>query len=570
MKWQVNRIDEQAATALAKELRVSRVLAGLLEGRGLSTPDQARSFLNPSLGHLPNPFLLPDMDKAVDRLLLALANQERMTVYGDYDADGLTATALLSEFLTSMGAEVGTYIPHRIEEGYGLNTNAVEKLAQDGTRLLITVDCGVSDYDAITRANELGLDVIVTDHHQIPPRLPAALAVINPHRADSRFPQKSLAGVGVAFFLAGGLRQRLRESGLVSKANQPELAPLLGFVAIGTVADVVPLTKINRILVSVGLAHLASPAYPGLVALKEAGALEAGRPPTARDVAFRLAPRLNAVGRLSSPLPGLELLLTRDPEEAHGMAASLEKLNDERRRLQAETVRQAEEMLESQGTEPEKIIVLAREGWRRGIVGLAASKLTEKFHRPAILLVLEDGQAVGSGRSVAGFNLFRALDQCRDLLDRFGGHEQAAGLALPAQQVPELALALANVAAQEIDGDQIEPLLNIDAMVTLEDLDHLQLELPRLAPFGQGNPEPILALPGLTTISAGCVGSNHLKLTLGQNGRTMDTIAFNQGHLLPDLGPRVAAAIQRHTSIYRGQTRHGWKVVDVKKDSAAK
>lgn len=570
MKWQVNRIDEQAAAILAEQLRVSRVMAGLLVGRGLSAPDQARSFLSPSLADLPNPYLLPDMDRAVDRILLALAKQEQMTVYGDYDADGLTATALLADFLNTMGAQVGTYVPHRIKEGYGLNTAAVESLARAGTRLLITVDCGVSDFEAVTRANELGLDVIVTDHHQIPPRLPPALAVINPHRTDSRFPQRQLAGVGVAFFLAGGLRQRLRENGSTTRANQPELAPLLGFVAIGSVADVVPLTKINRILVSVGLAHLASPIYPGLVALKEVSAVEAGRPPTARDVAFRLAPRLNAVGRLGSPLPGLELLLTRNHEQARGQADSLEKLNSERRRLQDETVRQAEEMLENLGTESGKIIVLAREGWRRGVVGLAASKLTERFRKPAILLVLEDDRAVGSGRSVEGFNLFRALDRCRDLLDRFGGHEQAAGMSLPASQVPALAQALFDIADLEIDEEELKPVLNVDAWVTLEDLGQLQLELPRLAPFGQGNPEPVLALQGLTTISAGGVGSNHLRLTLGQNGRTLDTIAFNQGHLLPELGPRVAAALQRHTSTYRGQTVQGWKVVDIKKDGNAR
>ena len=569
MKWQVNRTDERAAAVLAEQLQVSRVTAGLLLGRGLTAPDQARSFLNPSLGDLPNPFLLPDMDRAVDRIMQALLNREQVTVYGDYDADGLTATALLADFLKAVGLEVGAYVPHRIEEGYGLNISAVENLAQAGTRLLITVDCGVSDYQAITRANELGLEVIVTDHHQIPPKLPPALAVVNPHRTDSLFPQPHLAGVGVAFFLAGGLRQRLRENGLLSKANQPELAPLLGFVAIGSVADVVPLTRVNRILVSVGLGHLASPVYPGLAALKEVGAVEAGRPPTARDVAFRLAPRLNAVGRLSSPLPGLELLLTRDPEEARDRASALEKLNNQRRRLQDETVRQAEEMLENLGTESAKIIVLAREGWRRGVVGLAASKLSERFHRPAILLVLEDSRAVGSGRSVEGFNLFRALDRCRDLLERFGGHEQAAGLAMAASQVPALAQALSDIADKEIDEEELKPVLNVDAWITLEDLSQLQLELPRLAPFGQGNPEPVLALKGLTTISAGCVGSNHLKLTLGQNGRTLDTIAFNQGHLLPELGPRVLAAVQRHTSVYRGQTTQGWKVVDIKKDTGA-
>ncbi|MDY6851331.1 MAG: single-stranded-DNA-specific exonuclease RecJ [Thermodesulfobacteriota bacterium] len=564
VKWVMETVDSRFAADLAREVEVSPILAKMLIRRGLSEPEAVQAFLQPSLRDLPSPFLLPDLDLAVERLIQALAEKQMITVYGDYDADGLTATALLADFLKGLGARVSTYVPHRTMEGYGLNIEALEGLARSGTRLLVTVDCGVADFEALTRARELGLEVIVTDHHQPPNRRPPALAVVNPKLSGSKFPQRNLAGVGVAFFLAGGLRQALRERGLFSKADQPELTPYLELAAIGTVADVVPLTKVNRILVSMGLRTLTAPYRPGLAALKEVSALTPDKPVTARDVAFRLAPRLNAAGRLDSPLPGLELLMTRDPALALAKAVILEDANRERRRLQKKMIGEAMDLLEDQGPESAKAIVLGREGWHRGLVGVAASKIVEKYYRPAILLSLEDGRANGSGRSIPGFNLYSALDRCRDLMVRFGGHEQAAGLTLEADQVSSLARALDEIAAGELSEDDLVPSLRVEAEVTIEGLTQgLAVELGRLEPFGQGNPEPIFAVNGAAILSGGVVGGRHLKLMLSQGGRTLDTIGFNLGHLLPDLGRHVSVALQRHASTYQGRTTLGWKAVDI-------
>ncbi|MEW5723437.1 MAG: single-stranded-DNA-specific exonuclease RecJ [Thermodesulfobacteriota bacterium] len=568
MEWRFAHTDRKAADRLARELGVSPVLAGLLARRGLGDPEKALSFLNPALGDLPSPFLLPDLGPAVERLAQALFRREAITVYGDYDADGLTSAALVADVLESLGARVKTYIPHRLEEGYGLNTRAVETLAAEGAGLIVTVDCGVSDHEAVARAGDLGLDVIVTDHHQLPDRLPPALAVVNPLRPESRFPQRRLAGVGVAFFLAGGLRQFLRERGLLTRAGQPELAPLLGLVAIGTVADVAPLTGVNRILTRIGLEHLGRPDRPGLAALKEVSALEAGRPLTAREVAFRLAPRLNAAGRLGSAQPGLELLRVRDQAAAQAAAVELERLNRERRRLQAEVLRQAEDLIAARERDLGRTIVLAAEGWPRGLVGLAASKLAEKYLRPTILLALEDGLARGSGRSIKGFNMFAALTRCRDLMIRFGGHEQAAGLTLDRDKVDDLVRAFEETAAGHLDPAAGQPVLEVEALVTLSDLEGgLAEELAGLAPFGEGNPEPVLALSGLEVLAAGCVGAppGHLRLTLAQDGKVFETMGFGLGGLLPGLGRKVSVAVQRYNSTFQGRSRPGWKVVDVRK-----
>lgn len=568
MDWIIKKSPGKIAAGLAGALGIPPVIADMLVRRGVRTPDDARDFLKPSLKNLPSPFLLPDMDKAVDRLIKALAKKEKIAIYGDYDADGITATVLLTEMLTSLGASVVTYIPHRVSEGYGLNTKAVETLAESGVNLIVTVDCGVSDIDAVAKAKTAGVDVVITDHHQIPPRLPDALAVVNPQRKESRFPQKELAGVGVSFFLAGGLRQALRERGMVSEADQPELAPLLSLVAIGTVADVMPLTNVNRILVSQGLRYLTDPSQPGLCALKENGITSNGLPLTSEDLGFRLAPRLNAPGRLDSAQPCLDLLLSRDIDEARGYASVLEQVNKERRRLQQEMFRQAEDMLEDMDLDRLRSIILAREGWPRGIAGLAASKLADVYRKPVLLLSVEDGVAVGSGRSIKGFNLFAALDECRDLMLRFGGHEQAAGLAVNTETLAELAQVFEAIAVREIDDDMLIPKLEVEAVLSLHDLrSGLGKGLQYLEPFGEGNPEPVFAVENANVLAAGVVGGNgdHLKLNLNQDGCNLEAIGFGLGGMLPELGRRVSVAVKRHNSFFRGAVQEGWRILDIKR-----
>ncbi|MBW1708774.1 MAG: single-stranded-DNA-specific exonuclease RecJ [Deltaproteobacteria bacterium] len=565
MEWTIEQADPEIASKLAHELDISPLLASILISRGMNESKEGSAFLHPSLKDLPDPYLLPDLDKAVERLLQALGKGELITIYGDYDADGLTSTALLADFLQKLGANVHTYIPHRLDEGYGLHIKSVEALAEKGARLIVTVDCGVSDYEPVNRAKELGLDVIITDHHRLPDYLPNASAIVNPKRRDSRFPQADLAGVGVAFFLAGGLRKTIRDKGLISAAGLPELTSYLGLVTLGTVADMVPLTRINRILVSEGLKHLSDPVWPGLAALKQVSDLNPNHLVTARDVGFRLAPRLNATGRLDSPKPGLDLLLTRDPDRAQDLAAILDEHNTKRKQLQEQVVRQARDILDDT-SDACNFIVLAHKGWHRGVLGIAASKLSEIYHKPAILLSVKDGLALGSGRSVEGFSLYEALNQCQTMLEHFGGHDQAAGLGLAEENIPELALALGEIAVREIGEEFEQPALRVAAEVGLEELNQgLILQLMRLAPFGMGNPEPILAVSKLKVLSCSIVGQNHLKLRLKRKGRILDTIGFGLGDLLPDLGPRISAAIRPLISIYRGQTTYGWQVIDIKK-----
>jgi len=565
MEWNIHRPPADRVRDLARTLDVPRPMAAFLAARGLDEPTSAQAFLNPRLQDLPDPSLLPDLDIAIALILDALAAARPIAVYGDYDADGLTATALLTDFLRSLGGSVRTYVPHRLREGYGLNIPAVEALAREGVKLLVTVDCGISNHEAVRRARELGLEVVITDHHRPPERLPAARAVVNPKRPDSRFPQGDLAGVGVAFFLAGGIRKAAREKGLCPSQGQPELARYLGLVALGTVADVVPLTRVNRVLVSEGLKHLARTDQPGLMALKEASALEPGQPVTARDVAFRLAPRLNATGRLDVPDTALELLLTQDEREARLLAGRLEELNQERKAVQERTVRQAQEMMDDLSEIDRKFIVLAHENWHRGVVGIAASKLADIYRRPVILLALEHGLALGSGRSIPGFSLFEALRSCQDLLDHFGGHDMAAGLGCGADRLPDLAAALEEIAAAKLSDEALRPCLEIEAVVSDDELTpDLGTQFARLAPFGYGNPEPTLAVPGLTVLSCGIVGQNHLRLRLRGRSRTLETIGFGLGGLLPDLGPSVMAALQPLASYYRGVLTYGWQVVDIK------
>ena len=571
MDWRFIQADSRLAGELAAELDISPLLASLLIRRGAADSGAATDFLYPSLKNLPDPFSMHDMNKAVDRLIRAMDEGEAITVYGDYDADGLTATALLHEFLNSLGATVSTYVPHRLEEGYGLSIPAVERLAASGTRLIVTVDCGISDFEAVSRAVELGIEVIITDHHQMPPVLPPAVAVLNPQKQQCGFPQRRLAGVGVAFFLAGGLRQALRERSGGESSNLPALAPLLSYVTIGTVADVVPLCHINRILVRAGLEQLKTTRFPGLVALKAAGDLQAGGDVTVRDIAFRLAPRLNATGRLTSPQPGLDLLLAKDILQARSLADALEKSNHERRRLQSETIQEAADMLDQTDHARRSSIFLVKSGWQRGVVGLAAAKLTEMHQKPAILLAVENGLARGSGRSIPGFNLFAALTRCREYMVKFGGHELAAGLTVEVDKVPDLIEAFEEIASRQVCGVNLDPRLDIDAVIRLDELGAgLAGELNRLAPFGEGNPEPLLAALDLNVVSAGTVGAagSHLKLRLSQNGRTMDFMGFGLGLRLTEIGRRLDIAIQPYPSTYQGRTQTDWKIVDFKKSPA--
>jgi single-stranded-DNA-specific exonuclease len=550
--WRVAQSMPQAED-LAHGLGLPAWLGQVLFSRGLNDLASAKGFLHTPLRELPPPSGLRGLNKAVELLAPAISQGLVIGVAGDYDADGVTATALLVEFLQQAGARVVWQLPHRVADGYGFSPAVARRLADAGAEIAVTVDCGTSDHEGVAAAQELGMQVVVTDHHQVPPGpLVAATAVINPQRDDCGFCDH-LAGVGVAFYLAAGLRAALRAEGWFKSRPEPNLRDSLDLVAIGTCADVVPLLDHNRVLVREGLKVLNEGRRPGLKALVEAARQ---RPPLdARDVSFGLAPRLNAAGRMDHADPALELLLTRDPARARALAGELDQINRQRQRLEQGIFSQALSMVDGS---PElgqaACLVLAAQGWHRGVLGIVASRLAERFNRPALLLSVENGKAVGSGRSVEGFHLQKALASLAHLLTHYGGHSQAVGCTLPTAAVAELGRGLNELAAGALPEPGRPKPLHLDAVAEVGDLGSAALSaLEKLAPFGQGNPEPILACLGARVESVGLVGENHLKLKLAQEGDWAPAIGFNMAEFAPLAGDTVDVAFIPRASSYGGR-----------------
>ncbi len=521
--WRGAEPDPFSLKTLSDALGISPLAARALFLRGISTVTDGSLFLQSRLGSLPDPFLLPDMERAAVRLADAVQRGEHVVVHGDYDVDGITGTALLVENLRALGGSVGYHIPLRLKDGYGLSAAALRQAAQDGARLVVSVDCGICALEEARLANEFGLDLIITDHHQPPEILPAALAVVAPSRSDSLFPFRSLAGVGVAFFLLVALRKVLRERGFFSEGAEPDLRRSLDLVALGTIADIVPLQGVNRILTRYGLTLLSQCERPGVRALREVAAV---KEVTCGAVGFRLAPRLNAAGRLEDAALGVELLLEGSPERAAEIAGLLDGFNRERQKIEEETLRQALERLEG-GEGSAHAIVLADERWHPGVIGIVASRLVERFHRPVVLIALENGKGKGSARSIRGFHLYRALQACRDTLEGFGGHEYAAGLSIDAGAVAAFSAAIEEVARDTLAPDDLIPMLSHDGEVLLEEITAEALgDFVALAPFGAGNPEPSFVATGLRISQMRTVGEKHLRFVARQGGYTFQCIAF--------------------------------------------
>lgn len=481
-RWVLTAQDAARAYTLAARLRISPTTAQMLLNRGVTTPEEAGEFLAPSLDSLHDPFLMSDMQTAVDRIASAREGGERIRVHGDYDVDGITGTAILVRTIARAGCTVDEYIPHRLEEGYGLRSEAVVDAQQAGVSLLITTDCGVRDVEEIELARKLGVDVIVADHHVPGPALPPANAVLCPKREGDTYPYQFLSGAGIAFKLGQAIVERLQVR------TTRYIDAFLDLVALGTVADVVPLTGENRVLVWHGLARLPQTRKPGLAALMKNAGL-AG-PLSVRDVTFRLAPRLNAAGRMEHARLSLQLLMTEDPASAASLADSLEQTN---RRRQAEQDRVWEEVLVQYEALDEKprVTVLRAEDWHEGVIGVVASKLVDRTTRPAILFNLRGDTARGSGRSVEGFNVVEALDACADLITVHGGHALAAGLVLPTANLEPLSQRLNEIAA-DLPPEVFEPSIQVDAHIPLDEVSlGFVEELQRAAPFGEGNPEPV-------------------------------------------------------------------------------
>jgi single-stranded-DNA-specific exonuclease len=519
--WVFRDIDPIRQAALAQALSISSATASLLLARGVSTLDEAAAWMSPGIFH--DPFLIPDMGAAVERLHRATVAHERICFYGDYDVDGMAATSIYLSFFQGLGANACAYVPHRQREGYGLNEGAVQRLAEEGVTLLVTSDCGTMSHREIALANRLGLDVIVTDHHQTDEALPPALAVMNPHRRDARYPFRGLCSGGLAYKAACAY-EATYGSGAVPTDT------LLDLVALSTIADVVPLQDENRAFVREGLAQLSRGARCGVRALKQVSGVT--KDCTAETVAFKLAPRLNAAGRLDDAIKGVRLLTTESELEAKQLAEELERLNRARQRLESDIMREAVAAVE--GRELPGAIVLASRQWHVGVVGIVAARLVERFHRPAVVIAVDaHGVGKGSARTVPGFDLYEGLAACRELLTAFGGHPSAAGVTVQEARVPEFAERFASVAGRWAAAARSVPMLHVDSEVRLDEVTlRLLQEIGTLHPFGAGNPEPMFAGRRLEIMNARVVGEKHLKLTLRQ-GRSLafDGIGFGMKSL---------------------------------------
>ena len=523
-RWETLAFDAAAAERLALELGITPIVARLLCQRGLSDPALAHRFLNPSLDHLHDPMLLADMGTAVDRILGAVARRERIAIHGDYDVDGVTSTVILRRALELLGADVVHFIPERMRDGYGLQPASVDRLHADGAVLIISVDCGIRGADAARRARELGIDLIITDHHEPDTELPDALAVINPKRLDCSYPDKYLAGVGVALKLVQALCRR--------SSRESWLPGFIKLAAIGTLADVVPLVGENRVIAKIGLDLLSrGPHKVGLRALLDVCGLT-GKTIDSYHIGFMLAPRVNAAGRMSTPDLAARLLLANDEscaEEARALATQLDGENVRRQEEEAEILAAAKKIVQ---TDPEvgarSVLVVAGEGWHRGVIGIVASKLVDAFHRPAIVLSIEDGVAHGSCRSIPHFDLLAALEECAHFFIRFGGHKQAAGLTMDASRIRELRSALNDRADVLLGPDELMPRLRIDSDLGFRGItSQVASAIGALAPFGAGNPRPVFSARGVEVVDGPRkLKERHLKMSLRHEGRVFRAVAW--------------------------------------------
>lgn len=546
--WLLKAADPAQAAALARDLGISPLLARLLLARKVPDAAAARCFLGQDPALL-DPWALPGIPEATERLLDALESQERVVVYGDYDADGVTSTALLYSYLSRAGYNVGYFLPHRFEDGYGMNLHAVEELADQGVRLIVTVDNGVSSIREVAFARELGLDVIVTDHHTPPALLPEPYALLNPRLGGCPAEMSGLAGVGVAFTLAAALEERAPSFGVED---------LLDLVAIGSIADLAPLTGVNRTLVGAGLHLIATATRPGIKALADVAGIASIANLAAQDIGFRIGPRINAAGRMDHPEVALKLLLAQDLEEAEELAAELERLNRLRQETSKRIEAEAHALVAAEvDLSKDAAIVLAKEDWHRGIIGIVAARLVDAYGLPVILMGADGDHWKGSGRSPDTIHLFNALEACRDHLERFGGHAQAAGLALEQARLGPFRQDLGAAVRRQTGGDRPHDPLVLDAEVTLADVTpQLIRELMALEPTGQGNPEPRLGIRRVQVLRQKQRGKdrNHLWLELRDGVEIREAVGFGMGALHP-VPAVVDVAFTPEFNFWQGQAR---------------
>lgn len=553
-RWRVNRTNTEYVDYLSRSASVSAPFAQVLINRGIKSPDALSAFLHPTLAGFSDPFDLPDMKKAVSRIAAAGTNGERVLIHGDYDADGVTATAIMVEGLRKTGIDADYFIPNRMAHGYGFGQAGVEKANTSGAKLIITVDCGITSFEAVSSANSLGIDVIITDHHEAVRRskdegagflLPEAFAIINPKIAGVHSQASNLSGAGIAFKVVQGLL-----------GNNPDnVYSMMDLASLGTGADVVPVLDDNRIIMKEGLKLIQSGERPGIKALKAVAGI---RPDFLKisSLHYMLIPRINAAGRIADAADVVKLLTTESAEEAERLAKWMNDMNVKRQAIELQVYNEALEKLKTMDTR-KGAIVLASEGWHQGVVGIVASRISEAYNRPAFVLSIENGIAKGSARSIPSFDIHSGLSQCKDILSRFGGHKQAAGLSLKSEDVDRFRDMISGVVMNELSDDDFVPVLNIDAAVKISDISTVLVdELSMLEPFGCGNEEPLFGAKGLQISQPRVVGKNqnHLKMYLRQNGSRIDSIGFDLGGLMESIGENSAidAVFQPTINIWDG------------------
>lgn len=522
-KWQICETDKEKVDELKSKYNISELLATILVNKNITTQKEINEFLNPTRNDFFDPFLMNDMDIAIKRIKKAIENQEKVIIYGDYDVDGITSITVLKSFLKDVGLDVDYYIPNRLEEGYGLNKNAIDEIAKKEYKLMITVDCGISAIEEVDYANSLGIEVIITDHHEPGDEIPKALAVVDNKRKDNKYPFRELAGVGVAFKVSQALAQSIN-------IREEEYLKYLDIVCVGTISDIVPLVSENRVITKLGLKLVKQTRNMGLRAIINSSGYSQINSTT---ISFGVAPRINACGRMGKAEQALKLLLSKDIYEVNKLTQELNSYNRERQEIEKEIFENVLTKIEQNNLAKNRTIVVGGENWHHGVIGIVSSKITEKYFKPSILLSFEeDGTGKGSGRSIPGFDLHEALMKCENCLEKFGGHSMAVGLTIKRENLEQFYKEFEKI-AEENEIENIIPIINVDAKIELDKIDKSVVEdLKQLEPFGEANKTPTFALKNIRIDSIRALSEGkHLKLTLRENNQIINAIGFNIGEL---------------------------------------
>lgn len=558
-KWQIFEPDKNKIEEIKSKYKVNQLLATILANRNILKEEDIRLFLNPTRNDFYNPFLITDMDIAVNRIIKTIENKENITIYGDYDVDGITSITVLKSFLNDIGVETNTYIPNRLIEGYGLNKEAIDKISKKGCNLMITVDCGISAIEEIEYANSLGIETIITDHHEAGNEIPKAIAVIDNKRKDSKYPFRELAGVGVVFKL-------IQAIGITLKLKEESYLKYLDIVCIGTISDIVPLVDENRVIAKLGLLLVAQTKNIGLRSIINSSGYNKI---DSNTISFGVAPRINACGRMGKAEEALELFLSKDKNEVNELTNKLNEHNRKRQETEKTIFENAVEKIKEEHLDENKAIIVGGENWHHGVIGIVSSKITEMYFKPSILFSFEeDGIGKGSGRSIPGFDLHEALMKCSDTIEKFGGHSMAVGITVKKDNLEKFKKEFEQIATQS-KIDEIIPIINIDAKVDLSDIDKEMVEsLKQLEPFGEANKMPVFAFKNLKIDSIRALSEGkHLKLTLKDNNYIINAIGFNIGYLANEyrIGDKIDVAGVLEINTFNGVDNLQINIKDIMK-----